>query len=97
MKTLSEIKEIISRNKLILKKRYKVNEIGIFGSYARGEPKKGSDIDILVELEEPVSLLQLVSLENFLRDILKMKLEVIPKKDIREELKDKILKETVYI
>jgi predicted nucleotidyltransferase len=74
-----------------------VTEIGIFGSYVRGEQKRGSDIDIIVGFEEPVSLLKLVSLENFLKDIIGMKLEVIPKKDLRIELRERILKETTYI
>ncbi len=97
MKTLEEIKEILNNNKEILRKKYKVKEIGIFGSYVRGEQRKKSDVDILVEFEEPVSLLKLVSVENFLKEIVGMKVEVIPKKDIRSELKEKILKEVVYI
>ncbi len=51
MKTLSEIKKIILENKKELKEKYKVKTIGIFGSYARGEQKETSDIDILVEFE----------------------------------------------
>mgnify|MGYP000428985205 CR=1 FL=1 len=97
MKTLEEIKEILNNNKEILREKYKVKEIGIFGSYVRREQRKKSDVDILVEFEEPVSLLKLVSVENFLKEIVGAKVEVIPKKDIRSELKEKILKEVVYI
>jgi len=49
MKTLEEIKKILRQHKTELKEKYGVKEIGIFGSYVRGEQKKKSDIDILVE------------------------------------------------
>ena len=97
MKTLEEIKNIIAKYKKTLEQVYMVKEIGIFGSYVRNEQHSKSDVDILVEFEEPVSLLKLVSLENFLKEILKINLEVIPKKDLRKELKENIIKETIYI
>jgi len=97
MKTLEEIKKILAQHREEIRKKYKVKEIGIFGSYVRGEQKKRSDVDIIVEFEEPVSLLKLVSLENFLKEIIGVKVEVIPKRDIRLELKEIILKEAIYI
>lgn len=97
MKNFEKIKRILSKNKLELKEKYHVTEIGIFGSYVRGEQKKKSDIDILVDLKEPVSLLELVGIENHIADILKMKVDLVPKKDIRPELRARILRETVYI
>lgn len=54
MKTLEEIKEVIIQHKEDLKRNFKVKEIGIFGSFVRGEQKRGSDVDILVEFEEPI-------------------------------------------
>lgn len=97
MRTLQKIKKILEDHKIELRYKFKVKDIGIFGSYARGEQKNKSDIDLLVEFEEPVSLLKLVSLENFLREMLKVKVEVIPKKDVRPELREKIFKEVIYI
>lgn len=99
MKTrgLDEIKRILGKLKEELKQQYKVNEIGIFGSYVRYRQKESSDVDILVEFEKPVSLLHIVSLENHLSDILEIKVDIVPKKNIRQELKADILKETVLI
>jgi len=48
-KKLEEIKNILKKHKEELKKKYGIKEIGIFGSYVRGENKKSSDLDILVE------------------------------------------------
>lgn len=97
MKTISDIKEILARYKPTLTREYFVREIGVFGSYVRNEQKEGSDIDILVEFEKPVSLLKLIGLENYLKKVIDDKVEVIPKKGIRPELKDNILGEVVYI
>ena len=97
MKTLREMEEILRQNKPELEKRFKVKEIGIFGSFVRGDQKEKSDLDVLVEFEEPVSLLKLVSVENFLSETLGIKVDVIPKKDLRLELKQRILREVAYI
>jgi len=97
MKTLKEIEKILKENKAILAERFKVQEIGIFGSYVRGEQKEKSDVDILVSFYEPISLLKLVSLENFLTDLTGVKIDIVPKEDIRPELKERILGEVMYL
>ena len=97
MKTLDEINDILTKHKEWIKEKYKVKEIGIFGSYIRGEQKETSDVDILVEFEKPVSLLQIVSFENHLSDVLGIKVDVVPKKNIRKELKEIILKEAMPV
>jgi len=97
MKKLSAIKKIIKDNKAILERRYKVRKIGIFGSYVRGDIHPGSDVDVLVEFAEPISLLQLVSLENYLSDLIGEKVDIVPKDDIRKEIRDTILREAVYV
>ena len=97
MRTLEEIKEILKKQKPAIRTKYGVKEIGIFGSYVRGEQKKKSDVDVLVEFEKPISLLKLVNLENFLADLIETKVDVVPKEDIRYELKERILKEVVYV
>lgn len=97
MKQLEDLKKIIEEHKPALEQKYKVKRIAIFGSYVRKEQKEESDVDILVEFTKPVSLLHIVSLENYLSDILAVKVDVVPKKNIRKELKDMILKEAVPI
>lgn len=97
MKTLDEIKAKISESRDTLTERYGIKIIGIFGSHARGEQKKRSDLDLLAEIEKPISLLELVGAEIYLSEILKTKVDLVPKEDIREELKEKILEETIYL
>lgn len=97
MKTLEDIKKIIQEHRAELKARFNVIEIGIFGSYVHGNQSKKSDIDILVELKEPVSLLKLVGLENYLEEITGIEVDVVPKNDVRPELKKQILEEVAYL
>jgi uncharacterized protein len=94
---LNKAKEIIKDHKTDLKLNFGVNEIGIFGSYVRGEQRDTSDIDILVDLDKPLSLLKLVRLENYLSDLLQISVDLVPQNDIRQELKKRILEETVYL
>jgi len=97
MKTLEEIKDILKRHKEEVIREYKVKEIGIFGSIVRGEQRKRSDIDILVEYYELPDLIKLIELERRLQRILRKKVDLVEKHGIRPELKDRILKEVVYI
>lgn len=96
-KSLDEIKNILDKHREELKGKYKITEIGVFGSYVRGEQRNRSDVDLLAQFGEPISLLELVGAENYISDLLRMKVDLVPKEDVRPELKDRILKEVVYI
>ena len=97
MKTLEEIRKVLASHRQELKDKYKVKNIGIFGSYVRGEHRAKSDLDVLVEYDNPVSLLQIVSLENHLTALLGVKVDLVPRRNIRKELKESILKEMVLV
>jgi predicted nucleotidyltransferase len=89
----SEIKNII----LSQLKEFDPLKIGIFGSFARGDNKKGSDIDILVEFKESPTLLTLIKLENDLSDILGIKVDLITtgalkNKRIKKSIKKDLIK-----
>lgn len=62
MKTLEEIKELIQINKDKLREQYGLKEIGIFGSYVKGEQGEESDVDILIELEKPIGFVRFMRL-----------------------------------
>ena len=97
MLSIKEINEILKAHKEELYQKYSVVEIGVFGSIVRGEQKKRSDIDILVEFEKVPDLLKFINLERYLSRLLKKKVDLVSKKAIRPELKDMILSEVVYI
>ncbi len=97
MKTIEAIKKRIREDQQIYKDQYKIKELKIFGSYIKSEHTKTSDLDMLVEFEQPVSLLHLVSLENYLTDTLKVKVDLVPRVSLREELKEQILNEAIPV
>jgi predicted nucleotidyltransferase len=97
MKRLAEIQEILRQKKPILRERFKVKEIGIFGSFVRGEEKDTSDLDILVELERPVGLIKFVGLQNYLSDELGENVDLVTKSALKPRIKKNILSEVVYI
>lgn len=96
-KKLNKIIEKIKDLEKDIKKEYRAEIIGIFGSYARGEEKKGSDIDILVRFENGATLFDFVGLANFLEEKLGVKVDVVSERALRPELKEDILKEVVEI
>jgi predicted nucleotidyltransferase len=99
MKTLPEIQNILRFQKPYLEKRFGVKEIGVFGSYVRGEQRMDSDIDILVELHRPprISLIGLVELEYYLSDILDTDVDVVLKNNLRKRIGKRILNEVVPV
>ena len=96
-KSLEEINSILKEHKQELYKKYKVKEIGIFGSFVRGEQKNRSDIDILVEFEVVPDLLKFIEIERYLERLLRKKVDLVEKTALRPRLKEIILKEVVYI
>jgi len=96
-KSLEEIIRAIKKRKKVLEERYNVKEIGIFGSYVRGEQTEKSDVDILVDFYELPDVFDLLKLERSLRGTLKCRVDVVRKQAIRKELRDKILSEAIRI
>jgi len=97
MKTVEEIKEILTDHKKELTDNFNVENIGIFGSYVKRQQKQTSDIDILVEFEEPVGLLSFVGLKNHLSDLLGVEVDLVMKNALRPRIGKRILKEVVYV
>ncbi len=97
MPTVEKLKAILALHKENLKKNYKVKEIGFFGSYVRHEQKKKSDLDVLVTFCETIDLFTFVELENYLSDILGVKVDLVMKDGIKPRLKERILSEAVYV
>jgi len=96
-KGFNDIKDILARHKEELRKDYNVSNIGIFGSYVRGEQKPRSDIDILVEFDRPVSFFKFIHLENYLKELLGVKVDLVTKKALKPNIGRHILEEVCYL
>src|SRR4030042_3783176 len=97
METFEKLKDILAEHKQEIRERFKVDEIGIFGSYVRKEQKKKSDLDVLVSFSETIDLFTFVELENYLSDILGVKVDLVMKDALKPRLKERILSEAVYV
>jgi len=95
MKDLEDIKQTISSQKSVLSERFKVKDIGIFGSYTRGEQEELSGIDILVEFSEPVGW-EFVDLLEYLEDILGLRVDLVKPNALKPQIKERILREVAY-
>ncbi|MEW6194825.1 MAG: nucleotidyltransferase family protein [Bacteroidota bacterium] len=90
---LSEIRALFD----LVQNKYDVENIEVFGSYARSDQKRTSDVDLLVTFKRTPSLIQFIGLENFLSDNLGIKVDLVMKDSLRDEIKGHIIKEAVPI
>jgi predicted nucleotidyltransferase len=97
MSTLKEFKAKLEAIKPILRDRYKVETIGIFGSYSRGEQTRRSDIDILVTFSESIGLYRFIEVQEFIRKKLGVKVDLVQKGALLPLMKDQILNEIVQV
>jgi predicted nucleotidyltransferase len=97
MKTVDQITKLLAKHKAELKDRFKVAEIGVFGSYVRKEQNPKSDVDILVSFSETIDLFQFIELENYLSDVLGVKVDLVMKEGLKPRLRDRSLSEAVYV
>jgi len=97
MHQIDDIRKKLSVRKHDLAQGFKVNKLGIFGSYVRGEQTTESDLDLLVEFSEPVSLIEFVHLENYLSDILGVKVDLVMKTALKPRIGKHIMEEVVQV
>jgi predicted nucleotidyltransferase len=90
-KKFSDIKRKLEGLKPELMANFKVKYIGVFGSYVRGEEKKGSDLDVLVEFED------FARPENLLSEKLGVKVDLVEKSTLKPRIGKRILEEVVTI
>ncbi len=94
---INQIKVKIKSAEPFLKEKFRVKKIGIFGSYSRGEQRKSSDIDILVEFYDEPSLFEFIRLERYLKNILKIKVDLVMRDSLKPYIGKHILDEVIYI
>lgn len=91
------VKNALKENFKYLSNTYGVKNIGFFGSFARGDNKSSSDIDILVEFREPISMFKFIDLENYLGRKLNKKVDLVTKKALKPAISKEVLQEVIYV
>ena len=80
-----------------LEQEYPISELGIFGSYARGEQESDSDLDILVAFDKPVTLFDLVRLENELAEEFGIEVNLVTKDSLKPRIETRVRDELVTV
>jgi hypothetical protein len=96
MLTKNDIINKLRELKPFLANEFSVKEIGLFGSFSDDEQNKESDIDILVEFYKPIGW-KFFSLEKYLEDVLNRKVDLVTKKALKKQLREKILNQTLFL
>jgi len=96
-RSLDEIKKILKQSMPEITDRYNVKSLGVFGSYVRGEAKKSSDLDVLVEFDRAPSLLEFIRMEDDLSDRVGIKVDLVMKKALKPHFGQRILAEVIPV
>jgi len=97
MTTFDELNSTLQAHLNELRDEYAVSEIGVFGSFVRGEQQEGSDVDMLVEFSRPVGFVTFIKLENRLREILGRDVDLVTRKALKPHIGRHILDEVRYV
>ena len=97
MKTFEDIRQNLKEHFDLVTAKYKVKTIAIFGSYVRGEQKEGSDVDILVEFNEPIGFFKFLELEEYLSKIIGLEVDLVSRKALKPRIGKHILEEAVFL
>jgi len=95
--SLEKILEILRQQIPILAERYGLEPLEVFGSYVRSEQKKDSDLDVLVTFTEDPSLLTYIAIENYLSDLLGIKVDLVMKDSLKPKIGQQILREAIPV
>ena len=94
---LGSIIKTLKDHEQVLREKYGVKSIGIFGSYVRGEQRKDSDLDVLVEFEKSIDFFDFLELEEYLSNLLEVKVDLVLRKTLKPGIAEKALKEVIYV
>ena len=96
-RSLEKILETLRQQIPMLAERYRVEKLEVFGSYVRSQQKKDSDLDILITFRDVPSLLTFIAIENYLSDLLGVKVDLVMKDSLKPKIGQQILHEVVPV
>jgi uncharacterized protein len=95
MRSLEDVLIRLRAMQPALRRRYPIRSMGVFGSYARGEQRDGSDVDVLVELDGNIDLIAYAGLQLELSDALGAAVDLVERQALRPRLASRVLAEVV--
>ena len=97
MSSLAHVKKSILTIKPYLVSKYAISQLYIFGSYARQEQTDISDVDILVDFTHTPDLLTFLEMEEYISNELQIDVDLVPKRKLKEQIKEQVLDEAIEI
>jgi len=97
MSSVSGISRVLAGHKRELREKFNVKKIGVFGSFVRGEQRRASDVDVLVEFVGPVGFFEFLALEGYLSELLGVRVDLVSRKALKPHIGKRVLKEVVYV
>lgn len=94
---LGAIRTILREKLSEIRTRYRVKSLGLFGSYVRGEQTQSSDLDILVDYEVAPTFFQFIELEDYLTELVGVKVDLVMKKALKPRIGDRVIAELVTL
>jgi len=96
MEQLSEIKQVLQQLKPELSKRFHVQSLGLFGSVVRDDFSPSSDIDIIVDFNQPVGI-EFIDLAEYIEQRLQKKVDLVSRRGVKDKYFKAIEREIVYV
>lgn len=98
MNLVDELLSVLRHHLPEIRERYGVSALGIFGSHVRGQQRRRSDLDVLVEFDNgSLTLFQFIELKDFLSDLLNVKVDLVEKRALKPAIGKRILEEVVFV
>ncbi|MDW3210016.1 MAG: nucleotidyltransferase family protein [Reichenbachiella sp.] len=96
MKSLAEIKQSLGSQMTALSAKYPIKSLAIFGSYARNEQTKESDLDLCVEFNDKIGS-QFIDLADEIEEFIGFKVDLVSKNGIKDRYFQSIKDELIYV
>jgi len=96
-KNLTSLRKILHQQLPMLSEKYHVRSLWLFGSYARSQQHKESDLDILIEFDKTPGLLTFIEIENYLSDLLGLKVDLVMKRALKPRIGKRIKDDIVPV
>ena len=92
-----QIANTLNQHKELFRMNYSIENLGIFGSFAREDNTQTSDIDILVRFSQPLGFFKFIELENYLTKLLGRKVDLVTERALKPAIKNDVLREVMYV
>ena len=95
--SISDIKNLVNSQKSFLEEKYRVNNIFLFGSYAKNLQTPDSDIDLLVSFIEPIDMFEFIDLQDYLSELFQKTIDLGTPNSLKSTIKNEIMNEAIAL